>query len=83
MNLASKHIHSVLSRVYTSKKLMDRRLWRHRLLGFPHGQRTSQYSKAYPEHAQQILEKPRVHSIGHSFGLIYLKLCQNINLYKV
>ena len=24
-----------------------------------------------------------VHSKGHSFDLIYLKLCQNINLYKI
>ena len=31
----------------------------------------------------QILEKPRVHSKGHSFDPKFMKLCQNVNAYKI
>ena len=30
----------------------------------------------------QILVKPCVHSVGHSFDPIFIKLCQNVHVYK-
>ena len=31
----------------------------------------------------QILEKPCVHSRGHSFDRKFMKLCQNVNHYNI
>ena len=31
----------------------------------------------------QIVEKPCLHSRGHSFDLKFMKVCQNVNSYKI
>ena len=31
----------------------------------------------------QIIERPSVHSRGHSFDPKFMKLCQNVNPYKI
>ena len=31
----------------------------------------------------QILEKPCVHSIGHTFNHKFMKLCQNVNHHNI
>ena len=36
-----------------------------------------------PRSLGQISEKPSVHSRGHSFKPKFMKLCQNVNSYKI
>ena len=36
-----------------------------------------------PRLLDQIIEKPGVHSGGHSYDPKFMKLCQNVNPYKI